>query len=106
METFASAQEFLSRPRALIPNCLVLDVYLPGLNGLDLQRASLPIELPCRLFLSLGYGDIPTSVEAMKAGAVEFLTKPFGHEVLLTAIRSALERARSGLATKRAKSAA
>jgi FixJ family two-component response regulator len=97
VETFASAQEFLSRPRALIPNCLVLDVYLPGLNGLDLQksiaadRASMPI-----IFIT-GYGDIPTSVEAMKAGAVEFLTKPFGHEVLLTAIRSALERSEVGL---------
>jgi len=90
-ETFASAQEFLARPRVLAPSCLVLDVTLPGLNGLDLQkriavdRADVPI-----IFIT-GYGDVPMTVQAMKAGAVEFLTKPFGDDVLLSAIRHALE---------------
>ena len=93
-ETFASAQEFLDRPRALVPNCLVLDVSLPGLNGLDLQdriaveRPDMPI-----IFIT-GHGDIPMTVQAMKAGAVEFLSKPFSDEVLLRAIRQALERSR------------
>jgi FixJ family two-component response regulator len=95
--TFASAQEFLDRPREFTPNCLVLDVSLPGLNGLELQkrmaeRAEMPI-----IFVT-GHGDIPMSVGAMKAGAVEFLTKPFDPEVLLTAIRQALERSRTALA--------
>jgi len=97
-ETFASAQEFLHRPRTFTPSCLVLDISLPGLNGLELQkrvaveRADMPI-----IFLT-GHGDIPMSVDAMKAGAVEFLTKPFDDEVLLTAIRQALERSRLALA--------
>jgi FixJ family two-component response regulator len=94
--TFASAREFLSHPRAVRPNCLVLDVGLPDLNGLDLQklvadRREMPI-----IFIT-GYGDVPTSVQAMKAGAVEFLTKPFNDEVLLTAIRDAIERSRSAV---------
>jgi FixJ family two-component response regulator len=93
-ETFASAQEFLDRPRVLVPNCLVLDLSLPGLNGLDLQdrvavdRTDMPI-----IFIT-GHGDIPMTVQAMRAGAVEFLTKPFSDEVLLSAIRQALERSR------------
>jgi FixJ family two-component response regulator len=97
-EAFASAQEFLDRPRAFTPSCLVLDVSLPGLDGLELQkrvaveRADMPI-----IFLT-GHGDIPMSVGAMKAGAVEFLTKPFNDQVLLTAIRQALERSRFALA--------
>jgi len=97
-ETFASAQEFLDHPRVAIPSCLVLDVSLPGLNGLDLQqqiaceRNALPI-----IFIT-GYGDVPKTVQAMKAGAVEFLTKPFNDEVLLTAIQQALERSRFALA--------
>jgi FixJ family two-component response regulator len=97
-ETFASAQEFLDRPRALVPNCLLLDISLPGLNGLELQkqiavqRADMPI-----IFIT-GHGDVPKTVQAMKAGAVEFLTKPFNDEVLLTAIRQALERSRQALA--------
>ena len=96
--TFASAQDFLEHPRVLAPSCLVLDVSLPGLNGLDLQqrvaaeRPDLPI-----VFIT-GYGDVPMTVRAMKAGAVEFLTKPFGDEVLLTAVRNALERSRQALA--------
>jgi FixJ family two-component response regulator len=97
-ETFSSAQAFLDRPRALVPNCLVLDVSLPGLNGLDLQnrvaveRSDMPI-----IFIT-GYGDIPMTVQAMKAGAVEFLTKPFSDEVLLNAVRQALEHSRLVLA--------
>jgi FixJ family two-component response regulator len=77
VETFASAQEFLARPPLDVPSCLVLDVRLPGLSGLDLQKrmAELNIEIPI-VFIT-GHGDVPTSVRAMKAGAVEFLTKPF-----------------------------
>jgi FixJ family two-component response regulator len=96
-EKFASAQEFLDRPRVLVPSCLVLDVSLPGLNGLDLQdrvareRTDMPI-----IFIT-GHGDVPMTVRAMKAGAVEFLTKPFGDHVLLDAIRHALERSRAVL---------
>ena len=91
-ETFASSQEFLARPRISVPSCLVLDVSLPGLNGLDLQgrvaveRPDMPI-----IFIT-GYGDVPMTVRAMKAGAVEFLTKPFNDDVLLNAIRNCLER--------------
>jgi FixJ family two-component response regulator len=97
-ETFASAQEFLDRPRVFTPSCLVLDISLPGLNGLELQKrvAAERTDLPI-IFLT-GHGDIPMSVGAMKAGAVEFLTKPFNDEVLLTAIRQALERSRLALA--------
>jgi FixJ family two-component response regulator len=95
-ETFASAAAFLSRPRVAVPSCLVLDVSLPDLNGLDLQkrlagRNDMPI-----IFIT-GYGDVPMTVQAMKAGAVEFLTKPFSDEVLLAAIRQAIERSRAAL---------
>jgi len=91
-ETFATAADFLARPRTTIPSCLVLDVSLPDLNGLELQkligseRSDLPI-----IFIT-GYGDIPMSVKAMKAGAVEFLTKPIDDEALLSAIRHAVQR--------------
>jgi FixJ family two-component response regulator len=96
-ELFASAQEFLSRPRVLVPSCLILDISLPGLNGLDLQKriASDRIDMPI-IFIT-GHGDIPMSVQAMKAGAVEFLTKPFGNDVLVSAIRNALERSQTTL---------
>jgi FixJ family two-component response regulator len=95
-ETFPSAREFLSRPRATVPCCLVLDVALPGLNGLELQqqlaeRTDMPI-----IFIT-GHGDVPMTVQAMKAGAVEFLTKPFRNDVLLDAIRGAIERSRAAL---------
>ena len=95
-ETFASAQDFLGRPRPTVPCCLVLDVRLPGLSGLQLQkqlaeRTYMPI-----IFIT-GYGDVPMTVEAMKAGAVEFLTKPFKDEVLLDAIRGAVQRSRAAL---------
>jgi FixJ family two-component response regulator len=97
VETFGSAQEFLARPRPEGASCLLLDVSLPDLNGLDLQmrvagdRADMPI-----IFIT-GYGDIPTSVRAMKAGAVEFLTKPLRDDVLLSAIRDAIDRSRTAL---------
>jgi len=95
--TFASADLFLACPAAHGPNCLVLDVNLPGLNGLELQsrigreRGDMPI-----IFIT-GHGDVPTSVKAMKAGAVEFLTKPFGEDVLREAIAAALERSRAAI---------
>jgi FixJ family two-component response regulator len=95
VETFASAQQFLDGPRAEAPSCLVLDVHLPGLSGLDLQKrmAEVAIEIPV-IFIT-GRGDIPTTVQAMKAGAVEFLTKPFSDHDLLDAIGQAIERDRA-----------
>jgi len=96
-QLFASADEFLSWPRSGGPSCLILDLSLPGLSGLDLQkrigaeRSEMPI-----IFIT-GHGDIPSTVQAMKAGAVEFLTKPFTNDVLLSAIRQALERSRTAL---------
>lgn len=96
-ETFASAQEFLDRPRLLVPNCLVLDVSLPGLNGLDLQERVARERTDMPIIFITGYGDVPMTVRAMKAGAVEFLTKPFGDEVLLNAIRHALKRSKAML---------
>src|SRR6516225_4170502 len=97
-ETFASAHEFLDRPRAVTPSCLVLDISLPGLNGLELQKRVAVERTDMPIIFITGHGDIPMSVGAMKAGAVEFLTKPFNDEVLLTAIRQALERSRLALA--------
>ena len=95
-ETFTSGDDFLSRPRVRVPCCLLLDVTLPGPNGLELQqqlaeRTDMPI-----IFIT-GHGDVPMSVQAMKAGAVEFLTKPLQHDVLVSAIRGALERSRDAL---------
>jgi FixJ family two-component response regulator len=99
-ETFGSAEEFLERSRVDSPSCLVLDVTLPNLNGLDLQkrivdRTDMPI-----IFIT-GYVDVPTTVQAMKAGAVEFLTKPLSGGALQTAIRQAIARSRNALATRR-----
>lgn len=96
-ETFASAQQFLDRPRALVPSCLVLDVSLPGLNGLELQQRVAVERRDMPIIFITGHGDVPMTVQAMKAGAVEFLTKPFRDEALLTAIRQALERSRVAL---------
>jgi len=95
VETFGTAQEFLRSRRPELPGCVVLDVELPGLSGLDLQRelAAHGIKLPI-IFIT-GYGDIPMSVRAMKAGALEFLTKPFRDQDLLDAIQQALERDRA-----------
>ncbi|MFL5761020.1 MAG: response regulator transcription factor [Thermomicrobiales bacterium] len=95
-ELFASARDFLARPRVKVPSCLVLDVNLPGLDGLELQqqladRSDMPI-----IFIT-GYGDVPMTVRAMKAGAVEVLTKPFKDDVLLNAICGAIERSRAAL---------
>jgi FixJ family two-component response regulator len=91
--TFSSAEAFLAEPRTQTPNCLVLDVGLPDLNGLDLQKLVAGRRETPIIFIT-GYGDVPTSVQAMKAGAVEFLTKPFSDEVLLGAIRDAIEKSR------------
>jgi FixJ family two-component response regulator len=96
-ETFASAEEFLSRPRVHAPSCLVLDVSLPDLNGLDLQKRVTADRIDMPIIFITAYGDVPMSVQAMKAGAVEFLTKPFGDDVLLGAIRHAIERSRTAL---------
>ena len=99
-ELFSSAQEFLARPRVFAPSCLILDVNLPDLNGLDLQkhiaadRAEMPI-----IFIT-GYGDVPMTVKAMKAGAIEFLTKPFSDDVLLNAIQSAIDRSQAALGSE------
>jgi FixJ family two-component response regulator len=97
-ETFESAREFLACPRPVVPNCLILDVNLPDLNGLDLQQSVSVERTDMPIIFVTGYGDVPMTVKAMKAGAAEFLTKPFSDEVLLTAIEQALERSRSSLA--------
>ena len=91
-ETFASAGEFLARPRTTAPNCLVLDISLPDLNGLELQKliASERADMPI-IFIT-GHGDVPMTVQAMKGGAVEFLTKPLDDEMLLSAIRHSIKR--------------
>ena len=91
VETFGSAQEFLASKRHDAPACLVLDVRLPGLSGLDLQRELAEADSPLPIIFITGHGDIPMSVRAMKAGAVEFLTKPFRDQDLLDAISQALE---------------
>jgi FixJ family two-component response regulator len=94
---FASAQEFLARPRVLAPSCLVLDMRLPDLNGLDLQKCVSADRIDMPIIFITGHGDVPMTVKAMKAGAVEFLTKPFCEEVLLNAIRNAIERSCAAL---------
>ena len=96
-KTFASAQEFLACPRALVPSCLVLDVSLPGLNGLDLQKFVAVERTDMPVIFVTGVIDVGVAVQAMKAGAIEFLTKPFGNAVLLSAIRQALDRSRAAL---------
>lgn len=96
-ETFASARAFLARPRVFVPSCLILDVSLPDLSGLDLQKLIAVDRIDMPIIFITGYGDVPMTVQAMKAGAVEFLTKPFDDEVLLQAIRNAIERSRCAL---------
>jgi len=96
-ETFESAQDFLARERAVVPSCLVLDVTLPGLNGLDLQKRIAADRSDMPIIFITGHGNVPITVQAMKAGAVEFLTKPFSDDVLLSAIRQALERSKTTL---------
>ena len=95
VETFASAQEFLQAQHSDVPCCLVLDVRLPGLSGLDLQREMSDANIQIPIIFITGHGDIPMSVRAMKEGAVEFLTKPFRDQELLDAIRLALDRDRA-----------
>jgi FixJ family two-component response regulator len=96
-ETFASAAQFLARPRALTASCLVLDVSLPGLNGLDLQKRIAADRTDMPIIFITGHGDVPMTVRAMKAGAVEFLTKPINDDALLGAIRNAIECSRAAL---------
>jgi len=95
VETFATAQEFLTHPRPDAPGCLVLDIRLPGLSGLDLQKRMAEINLEIPIVFITGHGDVPTSVQAMKAGALEFLTKPFSDQDLLSAIQQAIKRDRA-----------
>jgi len=96
-ETFPCGQEFLAYPRALAPSCLVLDVTLPDINGLELQKLVAVEGMGMPIIFISGYGDVPMTVQAMKAGAVEFLTKPFDDDVLLNAIDHAIERSESVL---------
>src|SRR5580658_5159772 len=95
VETFVSAQDFLGRPPVTVPSCLLLDISLPGLNGLDLQKRIAVERHEMPIIFITGHGDIPITVQAMKAGAVEFLTKPFSDEILLNAIRNALVRSKA-----------
>jgi FixJ family two-component response regulator len=94
VQSFESARDFLSSRRPNVPSCLILDVRLPGLSGLDLQRELAEVGVLIPIIFVTGYGDIPMSVQAMKAGAVEFLTKPFRDQALLDAIRHAIGRDR------------
>jgi FixJ family two-component response regulator len=102
VEAFGTAQEFLAANRPDAPGCLVLDVRLPGLSGLDLQRQLLEADIQMPIIFITGHGDIQMSVEAMKAGAVEFLTKPFREQALLDAVQQAIERDREGHAQRAA----
>jgi FixJ family two-component response regulator len=97
-KTFASAQDFLKHPRTPVPSCLVLDISLPGLTGLDLQKQLALEHVDIPIIFITAYGDVSKSVQAMKAGALEFLTKPVDHNALISAIRKALERSRIALA--------
>lgn len=97
-ETFASAQAFLARPRFQAPSCLVLDVSLPDLNGLELQQRIAGDRTDMPIIFITGHGDVPMTVQAMKGGAIEFLTKPLANEMLVGAIGNALERSRATLA--------
>jgi FixJ family two-component response regulator len=99
-ETFASAQEFLTRPRVVTPSCLILDVDLPDLNGLDLQKCIASDRKDMPIIFITGHGDVPMTVRAMKAGAVEFLMKPFNDEALLSAVRHSIERSTVGSSSR------
>jgi FixJ family two-component response regulator len=100
-ETFASAQEFLVTPRAVVPNCVILDVSLPGLNGLELQERIAAERIDMPIIFITGHGDVPMTVKAMKGGAIEFLTKPFKEDVLVNAIRQAIKRSEATLVRER-----
>jgi FixJ family two-component response regulator len=95
VETFISADEFLKRPIEIVPHCLVLDISMPGLNGLELQKRLAVQQPEMPIIFMTGHGDIPKTVQAMKAGAVEFLTKPFSDSTLLSAVRGAIERSKA-----------
>ena len=97
-ETFTCAQEFLDHPRKRVPSCLVLDLSLPVLNGLELQKQLAVERIDMPIIFITGHGDVPQSVQAMKAGALEFLTKPLDNDALVTAIRNAIERSSFALA--------
>lgn len=99
-EIFGSPTEFLAQPRMAVPNCLILDVNLPELNGLALQQLIAAERTETPIIFVTGYGDIPTSVKAMKAGAAEFLTKPFGDDVMLSSIEQALERSQAAISSQ------
>ncbi len=101
VEVFSSADEFLARERSLVPSCLVLDVSMPGLSGLDLQKRIANERTDMPIIFITGFGDVPMTVQAMKAGAVEFLTKPFTDEILLSAIGQAIERSRVALSSEK-----
>jgi FixJ family two-component response regulator len=101
-EMFASAAEFLTRQRVDVPSCLVLDVSLPDLNGLELQKRIAGDRSEMPIIFITGYGDVPMTVRAMKAGAAEFLTKPFSDDVLLSAVSGAIERSRAALSDESA----
>ena len=96
-ETFSSARDFLARSRVRTPSCLILDVSLPELNGLDLQKLVAVDRIDMPIIFITGHGDVPMTVQAMKAGAVEFLTKPFNDDVMLGAIRNAIQCSRTAL---------
>ncbi len=96
-ETFASAEEFRARPRVLTPNCLVLDISLPDLNGLELQKLIATDRTDMPIIFITGHGDVPMTVQAMKGGAVEFLTKPIDDDALLSAIGNAIKRSAAAL---------
>jgi FixJ family two-component response regulator len=100
VEVFPTAQAFLSAPRGDAPSCLVLDVRLPGQSGLDLQRELVDTNATLPIIFLTGHGDIPMSVRAMKAGAIEFLTKPFREQDLLDALRRAIDRDRAARAER------
>jgi len=95
VETFDSALKFLARPPVVVPNCLILDIALPGLNGLDLQKRMVVERPGMPIIFITGQGDIPMTVQAMKTGAIEFLTKPYKGDVLLQSIKSAVERSKA-----------
>ena len=95
VETFLSAQEFFQRKHPDSPGCIVLDVRLPGMSGLEFQRALIKLGVDLPIIFITGYGDIPMSVQAMKSGAIEFLTKPLNEQALLDAIQAGLERDRA-----------
>ena len=97
VETFESPLELLSRSRSIVPSCLILSLSLPGLNGLDVQKQIARERAEMPIIVISGTGDVPTTVQAMKAGAVDFLLKPFGNDALLSAIRQSLERSRVAL---------